>query len=252
MAFNRVGKVEFDKASFRPVLHNLLTSPEPDIRSHALIALGQLGPNPEDLERVLAMVDDPSADVRTALPRALKLLSAEGFTGKTSHAILQLLDNPDGKATQSVWHAMWGTKISPELEARVVEASRKDDRATGYSEVFYYALTTHLSKREPTVTRLSELTASPDTVNVAGRCLWGLQQGVAPDQESRVADLAIKVLAARSDEHMRRQALQCLRAYGKAEHEEPVRKLLGKPGVAGDFQRELEATLESIQKRSGA
>ncbi len=248
-ALLQVGKAEFDKPSFRPVLRNLLASAEADIRAQAVTALSRTDPSEEDLDRLMALADDPSGAVSVALPSALKLLSPEGFTGKTGTAVLKLLDRADANATQAVWHAMWGTKISPELERRVVDASRKDDRGSGYSDVFYYALTVHQSKREPTVTRLIELLASQDTVNVAGRVLWGLKQGVAPDQEARVADSALKVLAARSDEYMRREALACLRAYGTAAHAEPLRALLAKPGVTGEFRKALDETLPAIEAR---
>lgn len=249
-AFIRVQQVEFDKASFRPLLRKLLDSTEADIRAQTLGALSVTGPSPEDLNRVLDMVDDPSGDVRIALPHAIKLLSPEGFTDRAGNAILKLLSGGDAKATQAVWHAMWGTKISPELEGRVVEASRKDDQGSGYSEVFYYALTVHLSKREPSVTRLIELTASQDTTNVAGRCLWGLQQGLARDQWPRVAELALKVIEARSDGYMRREALGCLRAFGTAAQAESLSSLIAKPGVTGEFKASLEAVLDVIKQRT--
>ncbi|MDQ3624991.1 MAG: right-handed parallel beta-helix repeat-containing protein, partial [Verrucomicrobiota bacterium] len=251
-AFLRVGTIEFDKPSFQPALRKLLASPEPDIRAQAAGALSLCGPSPEDAERLIALVDDPSADVRVALPYALKTLSPEGFTGKAGAAILRLLDHKEGKATQAVWHAMWGTKISPELEARVVEASRNDDRGSGYSEVFYHALTVHLSKREPTVTRLIELLASEDTTNVAGRVLWGLQQGVEKDQQARVADAALKVLAARSDGYMRRQALGCVRAYAGREHVDAIKALIAKPNIDSDFKLQLMSAQSSAEARATA
>ena len=117
----------------------------------------------KDNVRVLAVCDV----YRRRITRAQGICKGDGYMDYR-----KLLDRNDGKATQAVWHAMWGTKISPELEKRVVEASRKDDQGSGYSDVFYYALTVHQSKREPTITRLIELLASQDTVNVAGRVLW--------------------------------------------------------------------------------
>ena len=248
-AFLAVGKVEFDKASFRPALRKLLASAEADVRAQALQALAAIGPDGEDLDRAIAMQDDASAEVRTALPWAIKGLATEGFTGKAGEAIHKLLDRQDGKATQAVWHAMWGTKISPELEKRVVEASRKDDQGSGYSDVFYYALTVHQSKREPTVTRLIELAASQDTTNVAGRVLWGIRQGLADDQKPRVAELALKVLGARSDGYMQREALACLRECGTAANAESLKELLAKPGVAGEFRASIEEARASIESR---
>ncbi len=249
VAFQQVTQVEFDKASFRPVFRPLLQAKEPDLRALACGALASTGANEEDLDRVLALVDDPAPEVRLALPFALKNLSPDGFTGKTGAGVLKLLDSPDAKVIEGVWHAMWGTKISPELEVRVVEASRKDDRGSGYSTVFYYALTVHLSKGEPTVTRLIELTASQDTVNVAGRCLWGIRQGLADDQKPRVAELALKVLAARSDVYMRREALACLKQCGNGANAAALRELLAKPGTTGEFKGALEEVLGALTSR---
>ena len=157
VAFQEAMEVEFDKASFRHVLRPLLQSKESDLRALACKAIALTGTSTGDLGRVLALIDDPAPEVRMALPSALKMLSPDGFTGKTGVAILKLLDRSEAKVTEAVWHAMWGTKISPELELRFVEASRNEDQGSGYSDAFYYALSVHLSKGEPTVSRLIEL-----------------------------------------------------------------------------------------------
>ena len=99
------------------------------------------------------------------------------------------------------------------------------------------------------MTRLIELAASPDAHNVGGRVLWGLRQGVEKDQQPRVAELALKVIAARSDESLRRAALDLLRDYGTATHTAPLKELLAKPGTTGEFREQLEATLKAIEAR---
>lgn len=246
-AFRQIQSVEFDRARFRPVLRKFLTSPDPDIRMKGAQGLSNCGQSDEDLALVLPLVDDPSPDVRLALPFVIKNLSKDGFQGKAGETILKLLDSPSGKVTEPVWQAMWGTKISPELEKRVVQAAK--DAGGGYSVVFYYALTVHQSKREPTVTLLIEMAANQDVINVGQRVLWGIRQGLADDQKPRVAELSLKVLESRSFAGMREEALACLRECGSPANIPQIEKLLAKPGVDGEFRSSLEETIKTLKQQ---
>ena len=62
--------------------------------------------------------------------------------------------------SRSVAHALWGVKLSPEIEARALEYSRGLDRASngdvGYN-FFYGTLSTQANKSEATCKRLIEL-----------------------------------------------------------------------------------------------
>jgi hypothetical protein len=72
---------------------------------------------------------------------------------------------------------------------------------------------------------------------------------VAKEQYKLVADAMLRVVEARSDSSLRRDALRCLQAYGNAAQVEGVKALLAKPGVTGDFRKELESVQQAIEKR---
>lgn len=237
MAFQRISsaRLGFDRAAFRSPLRGLLESGNPDLRARASTALANTGPSDEDLQRVLALADDPDPDVRLALPRAIKNLSRDGFTGEAGNVVLALLDRGESDVTDAIWRAMSGTRISPQLEERVVAASRAVD---GYSAVFYHALTAHLSKREPTITRLIELAWHENTENVGQRVLWGLPRGLAEDQRPRVAGLALRLIETRSGT-MRERAVDCLRRTGSAADLPALAAILAKPGVTGRLRQSL-------------
>ena len=68
--------------------------------------------------------------------------------------------------SRSVAHAIWGVKLSPEIEARVLEFCREIDRASNSSvgyNFFYGALSTQANKSEASCRRLIELLAHQDT-----------------------------------------------------------------------------------------
>jgi hypothetical protein len=247
--FQRIGQVAFDKAAFRPGIRRLLKHSETDIRATACIVLAGTGKSEEDVALVIPLTEDEDYEVKKSAAWALKWLSGGDFTGDAGRAVQKVLELGNAKLNNELWGTMWGTKVSPEIERIIVDASRKDDRGTGYSDVFYHALAVHQSKREPTVTRLIELLATEDPTNVGGRVLWGLQQGVEPDQRPRVAEAAMKVIAAREDGYMRREAFDCLRMYGTKANTESLRAFLAKPGVTGDLKAECEKTLAMIEQR---
>jgi beta-lactamase regulating signal transducer with metallopeptidase domain/TolA-binding protein len=251
-AFVQLGPIEFDKASFRPVVRALLGSADAPTRGAAASAFTMTGADADDLDRILALADDAAPEVREPLTGIIVRLTKGDLTGKpASDAILKLMNNLP-RDSRSVAHAMWGVKFSPEIEGRVLEFCREIPAAgnsvVGYN-FFYGALSTQANKSEASCRRLIELLAHQDTTNIAGRSAWGLQQGVAREQFPLVADAMVKVIEARSDGYLRENALRCLRTYGDGRNAPALRAVLAKPGVTGDFRKLLEETVASLERR---
>ncbi|MDB6174042.1 MAG: hypothetical protein JWL59_3353 [Chthoniobacteraceae bacterium] len=249
-AFTQIAPVEFDKVSFRPAVRALLNSPDIATRATAPNALVITGAEPEDLERVLAMVDDPAPEVRSDLSGVIMRLHNGDLTGRGGEAVVKLLA---GQQAREALRGIWGARFSPALEARVIELSRtlENARGTGY-DAMYYALSTQANKGEASVRRLIELLAHPDITNVAGRSAWGLQQGVAREQFGLIANAMVKLLEARSEGSLRDDAMRNLARYGSAEQAPALRALLAKPGVTGPFRLELEKTLAGLERSPAA
>ncbi|MEO8351334.1 MAG: right-handed parallel beta-helix repeat-containing protein [Chthoniobacteraceae bacterium] len=251
-AFLQLGPIEFDKASFRPAVRALLASEDIPTRAAAASAFTITGADAEDLPRIFALADDPAEEVRDKLTFVIVRLTNADLTGKeATEAILKLMAKLP-RDSRSVAHAMWGVKLSPEIEAKVLEFVRGLDHASngdvGYN-FFYGTLSTQANKSEASCQRLIELLAHPDTTNVAGRSAWGLQQGVSRPEFPLVADAMMKVLEARSDGYLRGNALRCLRSYGSATQAPALKALLAKPGVTGDFRKTLDETLTALEAR---
>ena len=245
-AFGRLAPIEFDKASFRSAVRPLLSSPDPATRGAAAGALTITGTEAEDLPRIFALADDPAPEVRDILTSVIVQVMKHDLRDKAAtDAILKLMAKLP-RDSRSVAHALWGSKFSPEIEAGVLKFSRDLERASngdvGYNFV-YGALSTQANKSEASCKRLIELLAHQDTTNIAGRCAWGLQQGVSQAQYPLVADAMLKLLDARSDPYLRTQALRCLGTYAGPQQAKGLQALLAKPGVTGDFRKSLEDIL---------
>jgi beta-lactamase regulating signal transducer with metallopeptidase domain/nitrous oxidase accessory protein NosD len=251
-AFVQLGAIEFDKPSFRPAVRALLASSDVTTRAKAASAFTMTGADPEDLPRIFALADDSAAEVRDGLTYVIVQLTKYDLREKgASDAILKLMANLP-RDSRSVAHAMWGVKLSPEIEAKVLDFCRDIDHASNSSvgyNFFYGSLSTQANKSEASCKRLIELLAHQDTTNIAGRSAWGLQQGVDRAQFPLVADAMVKVIEARSDGYLRNNALRCLRTYGDASHAPALKALLAKPGATGEMRKALEETLASIEGR---
>lgn len=252
LAFGRLGPIEFDKASFRPVVRTLLASSDVPTRAAATSAFTMTGADTEDLPKIFALADDPAAEVRDILTRVIVQLMNYDLTGKpASDAILKLMAKLP-RDPRDVAHSLWSAKFSPEIEARVLEICRDMDNTNGAGYDFFYgALSTQGNKSEASCKRLIELLAHQDTTNVASRSAWGLQQGVDRAQYSLVSEAMLKVIEARSDGSLRRNALTCLRAYGTSAQAPALKAILAKPGVTGEFRKTLEQVLATIESRPG-
>lgn len=91
-AFVRLGTIEFDKAAFRPQVRALLASQDVPTRAAAASAFTMTGADADDFEHILALADDPAAEVREPLTGIIVRLTKGDLTGKpASDAILKLV-----------------------------------------------------------------------------------------------------------------------------------------------------------------
>jgi len=245
-ALAQLGPVAFNKAPFRHVVSKQLDSPDAAVRRAAVSALMVTGADQDTVQKILTMTDDPAEDVRAVLTGVIVQVTQGDLTGEApSGAILKLMRKlpPDAR---DVAHRLWGAKLSPAIEQRVLEYTRDvSGPGPGY-EFFYGALSTQANKSEATVRRLIEILADPDVGNRAGRAAWGLGQGVSPKEYPLVSAAMLRVLEARSDPYLREFALKNLAMYASADDAPGIQALLAKPGVEGEFRQGLEGVLKKI------
>ena len=242
-AFTGMAVIRFDKASFHDLFVPLLESDDPDLRTLAAQSLVMSGVQSGDLERLIALAGDADSHVRQNMAGLIVAAAEKDLTSSSAaESVLRLLSDDDAKVRDAAIRSLWGATFSPELEARIIELSR--DPQEGYNAL-YFALSTQPSKSEASVKRLIEFLSHRDTHNVAGRAAWGLGYGVAEEQQSLVAEAALKVVAARSEGYLFRETLKRLKQYAGAGQAAAIRDLLDKPGVDGDLRTGLEEALQA-------
>lgn len=246
-AFRMGSSVEFDKAAFRPLIEPLLKSPNETVRAGAVGALLALPPHEGDLDRALALVDDPAPEVREALAFVLFSLGKGDLMGRAGEAVLKLLATPNARERLGIVRSLWGAKFSPALEQRLAELAYDSDRDVAYYSV-YSALSTQQNKGQKCIDVLIERLGHPDGYNVGGRAMWGMGYGVEPDQRARVADAALKAVQLRAD--LRQDALRCLKAYGRAEQVRELQAVANKAGVNANLKKEISQVIAEIAPRA--
>ncbi len=242
LAFNRLEPIRFDKASFHDIILPYLDSDEVFLRKTSIIALGISGLQDGDLDKLISMVDDPFKEVRENLSWQIVQGAKNDLTGKAGAAILKLLEDNDYRFRKTVMNHMWGAKLSPKLETRIIELSRLPESSY---DALYYALSTQANKSKASVERLIEFLPDQDTVNVGHRAAWGLGQGVAKSEHSMIANAAFALVEGREG-GLYRDGMSLLKKYVSAEQKSKIEELLAKPGVGGEFRKELEALLKSL------
>ena len=119
-AYGSVSQAEFDRAAFRPAIVALLDHPDPMIRRTALGFIAALPPDEGDLARVSAMARDSDEGVRKGVVASLFWLTKRDLSGEEGDTVLGIL-NLAKTPSRSLIDTMWGAKLTPELERKLVD-----------------------------------------------------------------------------------------------------------------------------------
>jgi hypothetical protein len=185
-----------------------------DAQVQAFYALNATGEKPGDLDLLLEAAADPSPAMRESASHLLMLYTDGKIIGEAAEVVLELLETDSRDTLREVMRGLWGAQVSPEVETRLLEIARTRPRSR--HDAIYFALSTLQGKSTAVV---EELISSIDQNDrSAGRAMWGLNHGVAPENHEQVADFMLKVFEARSSFSTRKDCLRGLERYAGPEH----------------------------------
>ncbi|NNC89089.1 MAG: hypothetical protein HKN82_11575 [Akkermansiaceae bacterium] len=247
-AFLNCLKADFDKAPFRELIEPHLTADDAWARRNAWYALYHTERRDGDVELVRALADDPSREVRESASHLIAMYEDGDLTGDSGDIVLGMLNNEDQAMRREVLRGMWGAAFSPELEARVIELSRADDRDQQHDAI-YFALSTQANKSVGSVLRLIEVLGDPDWNN-SGRASWGLRYGVPEDAEPMVAEAALRMMQEDAQGRSWKYGLELLKRYAGPEQLEAIEALAAREELPAPLREELaEAELQAARGR---
>jgi hypothetical protein len=224
VAVPQVSKVAYDKATVRPLVLRHAKSDDAAVRAAFPFALLNCGdPQPGDADLVLPLTSDPDPLVRGNAGRSLVFFTKYDLTGPAGERVLALLDDPDRRVRRDVLASIWGSRVSPDIEARLLAMFASDDHQARH-DAFYFGLSTLRDKSPAVVDACISAMESPDA-ELQWRARWGLGQGVPDDQRQKVGDSYLRQLSARSDTQLEQDAFQWLSRYGTREHAAALEKL---------------------------
>ncbi|HUR29207.1 MAG TPA: hypothetical protein VM509_13550 [Planctomycetota bacterium] len=247
-AFNQIHDVDFDKKSFRDVVLPHLADKDSSARLSAMYALNLAGRESGDLERVLAAVDGVQGPERPRLVHVISLFTGGDLSGKGSETVLSLISGDDPRELRQSLSGLWGTKVSPAIEQRLLALANGKDPGLAHDGI-YFGLSTLKDKSEPVIDRLIAALADPDSNN-SGRALWGLGQGVVPALEPKVADAMLQLFEARGDSQSRSSSLRLLQQYGSERHAKALDEIAAKPAIAAELATQVRETAAAIRART--
>jgi hypothetical protein len=207
VTLGRALPAKFDRTEFLVLVRPLLSSDHAQVRKLAVGVLPGVGATEADLDAIIAMVADESAEVRAAVGGALIQIGQGEYGERVIPALLKILDDSEYRVVEQTLRSMWGQYASPELNARLIELSHHPQH---HGHAIYHALSTQRSKSKPVCQRLVEELADPDWNN-SGRAAWGLTYGVADDARSVVEDGLLKALPQETNAYTRKQEFRALR-----------------------------------------
>jgi hypothetical protein len=248
LAIPQIGQVTYDKAAMRELVLRHAQSPDIAVRAafpFALLNVG--GPLPGDVELVLPLAADPAPFVRGNAGRSLTFFTKGELTGVTGERVLALLNDADRQVRRDVLGSVWGSKVSPEIEAKLLADFASPDTESRH-QAFYFGLSTLRSKSPAVVDACIAAMESNDR-ELQWRARWGLAQGVPDDQRAKVGDAYLRVLNARTDSSLERDAFEWLRWNGSTAHAAGLEHLAENRLVTEAARKGARETAAAIRAR---
>lgn len=213
MTLQSVGDVQYDKASFRPLVLPFAQVSVGAAIHPALYALANTEREPADLALVHAAWErDPSA-MHDSVLHLMTMFGAGALEGRSEEIALEWLAKYEG-GNRGI-NGMWGARVGPALEARMIELARSENHEIRHAAI-YFGLSTFQEKSAAVCDELIATLTDPDHNNW-GRALWGLGHGVPQAQQPRVVEALIELHGARSDRSTRERCERIVTQYGGEE-----------------------------------
>jgi hypothetical protein len=211
----QVDDVAFDRPSFRPLVLPVVREASGPLLVAALDALHAVDPRPADLALVHAAWERDPAGLGYQTLRLLRTFDEGRLEGRSEEIALACLADVDGRRVNLQLHGLWGARVGPELEARVLELARSSDPQIRHAAL-YFGLATFEDKSGPVVEALIEALADPDP-DRSERALWGLGRGVPRERQSRVAEALVDFRDSCSDPQVRARCASLVDRYEDSE-----------------------------------
>jgi hypothetical protein len=150
-----VGDVDYDKASFRPLVLPIAREARKDLAEQAFYALYNTAHEPGDLDLLhAAWLREPDA-LRGSMLHLLFLFGGGRIEGRSEEIALELIEGHT-RNLNAEFTGMWGARVGPRLEARVLEYARSTDQELRHAAI-YFGLSTFAEKSEAVVDALITL-----------------------------------------------------------------------------------------------
>jgi serine/threonine protein kinase len=261
-------QLDFDRAPFRELARQNLASESPEVRIGAMGALMTCKPDASDAARLLKLMPVCTDEEIGSILLAFRTIAEGDFTKEYAIPVLSLLErgmaaaqrdqgDNSGIDSRRILGVVWGSKVSPEIEARLIEWSHLGEDKNGNFNAsnsnlgyntFYHALSVQSNKSRAAVQRILELAHHPDTTNIAGRCLWGLN-GTVPEKadQAYAATEVIKLLGLRSDDYLWRKGLVLLQNWSVAEHLSALQALAASETMPQSRKEALHKIISAVR-----
>ncbi len=246
-ALAELGDVKFEKEPFREPLLAIARASQGTLRIAALCALYNTARRPEDLALALAVADDPDPGSRRSAAGLIQNFSDGDLTGAAGAAVARLLASEDPNELRMVLGGIWGARVSPEIEARLLTLARSPDRDVRHNAI-YFGLSTLEGKSAAVIEELVRVLEDPDHNN-SHRALWGLGFGV-PDEHAHLVVAAMKAFfEARSSPDVQKRALRVLGEYASADDLAWLRRIADDAAAPEPVRAEAREAIESVLGR---
>lgn len=235
---------KFDRTPFRPLVLALLKSEVAEIRTLALQCLPGLEATASDLDHVIPLVEDPSAEVRRHVGSALIQLGKGDEAKKVIPALMKLLEDEDYKIIERTLRSMWGQYSSPEFDALLIKLSR-NPRHRGHA--IYHCLSTMRHKSATVCHRLVEELDEPNW-NDSGRAAWGLTYGVSEEARSIVEEGLLKALPEEMNAYTRKNEFKALRNVATEKSRPYLKAVIDSQMETDEFQELARKIIEDLDR----
>jgi hypothetical protein len=244
----RLRELDYDKASFRPLVLPSLQAKQGAIRAAALSALCNTALEPADLTTFAAMVDDESAEVRGAVAFAVRRTQTGVIDGEAADALLRLLADTDHHVRHSALNSLSGIRVDARLEAALLAGANDRTDPETRRRTIRFGLSNVDGKSPRVVATLLEAIDDADD-ELASSARMALRFGVGKAERAQVADAIVRLLETRDSAGVAQECDHLLRLHGSAKQVPALEALAARPGMPQVRRTQLAELIAMLRTR---
>lgn len=244
LALTATHATEYDRESFRALVLKGTTSTDVNVRVAAVKGITRMGLEPADVNVLVHLSEDSSAEVRKLVPFGLSKAATGPMAGAAQAAALRLLDDSDSDVVASMLASIAAMPWTNRIEEKVLSLLNDPE----LSETVIATALSPRREKSPQVVNALLGAANSDNAATRRKALGALRDGVPTEYAEVAADALIDRFGGTSSVVARQEMVVAIGRLATDVQLERLKVYLQNPMIGESERKRLLSILERLQR----